>query len=58
MSEIEQLHKVRMLLDKDTGIKKSDSDMVEILRSKIKVLNQIMHWHDYTSLDISFNQDN
>lgn len=43
MSEIEQLHKVRMLLDKDTGIKKSDSDMVEILRSKIKVLNQIMH---------------
>ena len=43
LSEIDKLHKVRMVLDKDTGIKKSDSDMVEILKSKIKVLNQIMH---------------
>jgi hypothetical protein len=32
-----------MLLDKDTGVKRSDSDMVETLKSKIKVLNEIMH---------------
>jgi hypothetical protein len=43
LSEAEKLHKVRMILDKDTGAKRSDSDMVETLRNKIKVLNEIMH---------------
>jgi hypothetical protein len=43
LSEAEKLHKVRMILDKDTGGKRSDSDMVETLRNKIKVLNEIMH---------------
>lgn len=42
LSEADKLHKVRLLLDKDTAVKRSDSDMVETLRSKIRVLNEIM----------------
>ena len=43
LSEADKLHKVRIILDKDKGIKRSDYDMVETLKNKIKVLNEIMN---------------
>lgn len=42
LNSTDKLHKVKMIFEKEKGKKKTDSELIETIKSKMKVLQEIV----------------